>query len=167
MIFYFLGSSNSRRNHWILKLVVATWKSEVWEQKCVWLFYRFNFERTYDVLKSRSPYILLKKKIFNKNETESRMENLTHIFRETNFLLQLIKESQIKSKTVISWKSRKKKVCLFCTVYFVQKKCFKHLCFISFVFYFGMYTFTYQKTLPHTIFCLFLKLSKPLHASLK
>ena len=22
-----------------------------WEQKCVWLFYHFNFERNYDVLK--------------------------------------------------------------------------------------------------------------------
>ena len=36
---------------------------------------------------------------FNKNETESKMENPTHSFRETNFVLQLIQESQIKSKT--------------------------------------------------------------------
>ena len=27
---------------------------------------------------------------FNKNETESEMENLTHSFRETNLVLQLI-----------------------------------------------------------------------------
>ena len=27
---------------------------EVWEQNCVWLFYYFNFERNYDVLKSKS-----------------------------------------------------------------------------------------------------------------
>ena len=27
---------------------------------------------------------------FNKNETESQLENLTHSFRETNLVLQLI-----------------------------------------------------------------------------
>ena len=84
-------------------------KSEVWEQICVWLFYYFNFERNYDVLKSRSPCILLNKNInFNKNETESKMENRTLSFSETNLVLQLIQESQIKSKTVLSWSSRKK-----------------------------------------------------------
>ena len=63
---------------------------EVWEQNYVWLFYHFNFERNYDVLKSKSPCILLNKNInFNKNGTESKMENLTHGFRETNLVLQL------------------------------------------------------------------------------
>ena len=37
----------------------------------MWLFYYFNFERNYDVLKSNSPCILLNKNInFNNNETE-------------------------------------------------------------------------------------------------
>ena len=27
---------------------------EVWEQNCVWLFYYFNFERNYDVLKVKN-----------------------------------------------------------------------------------------------------------------
>ena len=63
---------------------------EVWEQNCVWLFYHFNFERNYEVLKSKSPGILLYKNInFNKNGTESKMENPTHGFRETNLVLQL------------------------------------------------------------------------------
>ena len=45
----------------------------------MWLFYYFIFERNYDVLKSMSPRILLNKNInFNKNETESKMENPTH-----------------------------------------------------------------------------------------
>ena len=40
---------------------------------------------------SKSPYILLNKNInFNKNETESKMENLTHGFSDTNIVLQLI-----------------------------------------------------------------------------
>ena len=46
------------------------------------------------------------------------MENPTHSFRETNLVLQLILELQIKSKTVMSCSSRKKKedgflYCLF------------------------------------------------------
>ena len=52
------------------------------------------------------------------------MENLTHSFRETNLVLQLIEESQIKSKTVMSWSSRKKKEDIFCTIYFVRSKFF-------------------------------------------
>ena len=53
--------------------------------------WRFNFERTNEVLKSKSPCFLLNKNIkFNKNETEAKMENPTHNFRETNLVLQLI-----------------------------------------------------------------------------
>ena len=63
----------------------------------MWLFYDFNFERNYAVLKSKSPCILLKKNInFNKSKTESKTENHTHSFRETNLVLQLIYESQIR-----------------------------------------------------------------------
>ena len=57
----------------------------------MWLFYYFSFERSYDALKSKSASILLNKNInFNKNKTESKMENPTQGFRETNFVLQLI-----------------------------------------------------------------------------
>ena len=113
----FLGSSNSNRYQWILKLLVATKKLEVWEQKWVWLFYYFNFKRNNDVLKSNSPCILLNINInFNKNETVSKMENPIYSFRETNLELQLRQESQIKSKTVISWSSRKKKQGILCTL---------------------------------------------------
>ena len=50
------------------------------------------------------------------------MENPTHSFRETNLVLQLKEESQIKSKTVISWSSREEKEGIFCTIYFAQRK---------------------------------------------
>ena len=54
----------------------------------MWLFYYFDFERNYDVLKSKSPRILLNKNInFNKNETEWKMENPTHSFREMNLVV--------------------------------------------------------------------------------
>ena len=66
-------------------------------------FLYFNSERNYDALKSKSTCILLNKNInFNKNEIESKMKNPTHGFRETNLALQLIQESQIKSKTIVS-----------------------------------------------------------------
>ena len=49
----------------------------------------FNFERNYDVLKSKSLCILLNKYInFNKNEAESKMENPTRGFRETNLIYE-------------------------------------------------------------------------------
>ena len=104
---------------------------QLWEQNCVWLFYYFNFERNYDVLKSKSSWILLSKNInFNKNGTESKMENPAYSFRETNLVVQLIYESQIKSKTVTSWSSRKKKEGIFCTVYFVRREFF-NICVLS------------------------------------
>ena len=57
----------------------------------MWLFYYFNFERNYDFLKSKSPCILMNKNIkFNKNKTESKMENPTHRFGEMNLVLQFI-----------------------------------------------------------------------------
>ena len=44
----------------------------------MWPFYYSNSERSYDVLKSKSPCILLNKNVnFNKNETKSKMENPT------------------------------------------------------------------------------------------
>ena len=55
------------------------------------LFYYFNFESNYNILKPKSPCILLNKNIdFNENETESKMENLTHSVKETNLVRQLI-----------------------------------------------------------------------------
>ena len=48
-------------------------------------FYSFNYKKNYDYLKSKSPSYLLKKNInLNKNETESKMENLTHSFWDTS-----------------------------------------------------------------------------------
>ena len=86
-----LGSSNSCRYHWIFKLLVAIWKSEVWEQNCVWFFHYFNFERNYEVLKSKNPCFLLNKNInFNKNKTKSKMENPRYSFRDMTLVFQLI-----------------------------------------------------------------------------
>ena len=62
----------------------------------MWLFYDFNFERNYEVLKSKSLCILLKKKyelktlIKTKRNGKWKMENPTNSSRETNYVLQLI-----------------------------------------------------------------------------
>ena len=46
-------------------------------------FLLFKFEGKYYALKSKSPYFFLNKNInFNKNETESQMENPTHKFKK-------------------------------------------------------------------------------------
>ena len=53
---------------------------------------------------------------FKKNEAESKTPH--------HLVLQLIQKWQIKSKTVMSWISRKKKECIFCNVYFDRKEIF-------------------------------------------
>ena len=56
------------------KISIATSISEVWEQNWVWLFYYFNSEKNYDVLKSKRLYILLNKNI-NFNNVKWNIEN--------------------------------------------------------------------------------------------
>ena len=104
----YMGSCNSQR-HWNLKLLVAFWKSEVWEQNCVWLFYYFNFERNYEVSKSKRSYIWLRKNInFNKNKTKPKMENPSRSFnclrtsptKWSNTLKQLVSNLPMNCLTV-------------------------------------------------------------------
>ena len=115
--------------------------------------------------------ILLNKNInFNKNKTESKMQNPTHYFKETNLVLQLIEESQIKSETVMSWSSWKKKEGIF-VPFILSKRKFFSICVLSqFIVYWihfqNKYTFTYQKTILHKLFCLFFKSSKAFRGSL-
>ena len=70
------------------------------------------------------------------------MENPTHSFREMNLVLQLIQESQIKSKTVMSWRSQKKKEGIFCAVYFVWRE---------FVFFKDLYVILMYSVLLNTL----------------
>ena len=62
---------------------------ELLAKLCV-AFLLFQFWKNYDVLKWKSPCILLNKNIdLNKNETESKMQNSTYSFRETNLNCEL------------------------------------------------------------------------------
>ena len=82
--------------------------------KTAW-FFIILILKSYDLLKSRSSCILLNKNInCNKNQTELKIENPTHSFRETILVLQLIWESQIKSKTMMRWSLWNKKEGSFC-----------------------------------------------------
>ena len=92
----------------------------------MWLFYYFNFESNYTVLKSKSPCILLKKNTnFNKNETESRMENpiFPHLERQTwCFSSYKNRKAKINCDEL---ELAKKKRPFFFTVYFIPRKfCF-------------------------------------------
>ena len=119
-----------------------------------------------------SPCILLNKNVnFNKNETESKMENPTHSFRETNLALQLIQESQIKRKSVMSWSSQKKKERIFCIVYFVRRNFFLHLSFVSMYSVLNTlseYTYLYiSKNITSYTFLLLFKIVESLQCILK
>ena len=67
---------------------------------------------------------------FNKNEMKTKI-NPTRSFRAISLVLQLILESHSKRKAVMSWSLLKKKMRIFCTLYFNRRKFFKHLYFIS------------------------------------
>ena len=66
-------------------------KTRVLGAKMCVAFLFFDFERNYDVLKSKSRCNSLSKTInFNKNQRESKMENPKHSFRETKCVFQFI-----------------------------------------------------------------------------
>ena len=70
------------------------------------------------------------------------MENPAHRFRKTNLELQLIYESQTKTKTVMSWSSRKKSKGIF--VFFLPFILSEGIFFFStFVFYFNVQCIEY------------------------
>ena len=101
-------------------------KNQVSDSKSVCSVSIIDFERNYDVLKSKSPSFLFNKNInINENKTGLKMKHPTQI----NLKLQAVYEWRIKSKTVRSWSWQKKKEWIFCKVFFIWRKCFYHLCF--------------------------------------
>ena len=68
----------------------------------------------------------------------------------------------------MSWRSQKKKECIFCTVYLVWRKFYVlSQCTVYWIHFQNIHTFTYQKTLLHRLFLLVLKSSKALSVSLR
>ena len=103
------GSFDSSKYYSIFKLLIATLKSEVREQTCAWFFYYFNFERNYDVLKSKSPRFLL-----NKN-------------------IDFIKNRELKVKLWWVWISETKKNAFFIFILLYVKKILLHTLFCLFL----------------------------------
>ena len=95
---------------------------------------------------------------------KSKMKNITHTFKETNLVHQLMQESHIKNKTM-SWSSQKKKEC----IYFVRRKFF-NICFVlmcSETFRIFLKNFKYQKNFTSHTFCLFSRSLKAFKVSHK
>ena len=139
----------------------------------VLLFYYFNFDRNYDVLKSKSPWILLNKNInINNNEMEMKMENPTHRFRETNLVLQLIWDRKLKVK--LWWvgvrEKKPKKNGTFFVTFILSKGIFFKICVLSqyivyWIHFRNIPTFTYQEALLYTLLLLVSKSLKAVNVS--
>ena len=84
---HFLGSSSSSRYHWSLKLLVATPRPKVWEQKVVC---GFSIVLILTEIWKTACFLLNQNKSLKKNETELKMQNLTYKFRQRNLVLHLI-----------------------------------------------------------------------------
>ena len=85
----FLGNSNSRRYHWIFKLLVPTQKSGLEAKLCV-AFLLFLFWKELWRFKVKDSIFFVEEKFkFNKTKTESKMDNPTCSFREMNDVLHL------------------------------------------------------------------------------
>ena len=141
----------------------------------MWLFYYFNFERNYDVLKSKNPCILWNKNInFNKNQKESKIPHT--VLERRTLCFSSYKNRKLKVK--LSWVGPREKSKRTSFAPFILSKGN----FLTFVFYLdvwyieyiwlnryynGILIFGILKTLLHTHFCLFLKSPKAFSVSLK
>ena len=138
----------------------------------MWLFYYFHFEKNYDILKSKSPCILLNKNItFNKNETESKMENLTQSFEGQTLCFSSFKNRKLKIKLWSVGAHEKKKRAFF-VLSILSKKDFFNICVLSqcmvyWIHFLNIQAFTYQKTLVPTLFLLVFKTIESLQCILK
>ena len=85
--------------------------------KTLFGFSIFYFERSCNVLKSRSRWFFLNKNIIK--NWKSHIVLATWIMCFSSY-----RNCECKSKTVMSWSSRKKKECIFCNVYFARRNFF-------------------------------------------
>ena len=129
------------------------------EQTCEWLFYYFYFERSYDLLKSKSPHFLLKKKInFNKSKTKPKMENLnTQFYRNKPCASACIRIGARKKKS------------LFFVIFILSEGNFWVLSqyIVYWMNFQNICTFTYQKTLSFSLPLLVFNTVERLHCILK
>ena len=125
----------------------------------------FNFERNYNVFKSKSRCILLNETInFNKNETENRKGKIPHTVLE-KWTLCFSSYKNHKLKTKPWWvRGREEEKSLYFVPFILLKRNFSIFVLSQRIVYWihfqDIHTFKYQKTVLHKLFDLFLKLSK-------
>ena len=130
------------------------------EQNCVWFFSYINFERDYDVLKSKSSCILLNKNFnFNKNETESKMENPTQRFKREEACTSAHTRIQNLKKLWWAEARRRKKRASFEPFILLEGHffyiCVLYQCIVYWIHFQNIHTFTHQKTSLQTFFSCF------------
>ena len=133
----------------------------------MWLFYYFNFERNYDILKSESPCIFLNKNInFNKNEAESKTENPTVLERR---ILWFSSYMNHKLKVKLWWVAacERKKRAFFVPFVLSEGNFFKNCallsqCIVYWIHFRNIQTFIFQKTLLFTLLLLVSKIVESL-----
>ena len=117
----------------------------------------------YNVLKSKSPYFLLKKihTLIKTKQNWKWKTSPTFLQRQT-FCFSSNYNRKLKVKLWWAKARKRKKRKYFVPFIWMKETFFKH--FISMHVYWinfqNMHYFTYQKTLLHTLLCLFLKSSK-------
>ena len=137
----------------------------------MWLFCYLNFERNYDVLKARNRCILLNKNInFNKNETESKIEN-PHKTSERR-ALSFSSNKNLKLKVKLWWiGARERKKRAFFVPFILSKRHFFNICILSQCSVLNTrseYTCFYiSKNITSYTFLLVFKVSKSLQCILK
>ena len=108
----------------------------------MWIFYYFNFERSYEALKSKRPYFLLNKNTNFNKRTRNRKWKIAHTILERQ-ILRFSSQKNHESKVKRWWvgSRKRKEQFVFSTVYFVQSN--------FLLFYLNVQCIQYIYTLLH------------------
>ena len=135
-------------------------------QNCVWLFYHVSFERNYDVLKSKSPRILLNNNIklsINKNRNQKGKIWQAILERRNLFFCSCNNRKLKETRWWVGAFERKKDT--FFVPFILSEESFFNICFLSqsivyWIDFQNIHTFTYQKKMLQKFFRLFFTLFK-------
>ena len=138
----------------------------------MWLFYYFNFERSYDVLRLKSPCILLNKNMnFNKTKRNRKWEIPPSVLERRTACFSWYKNRKLKVK--LWWvEARERKKSSFFEPFILSQRnffkiCISPLCIVYWMRFQNIQTFTYQKALLHRLLLLNSKIVESLQCILK
>ena len=132
------------------------------EQNCVWPFDYFDFERNYDLLKSKSLRILLKKSInFNKSKQDGKWKTSHTVLKIRTLCFSSHKNRKLKVNLWQVGAHERIKKAIFVPLIF-SKMIFFKICIlcqftVNWIHFQNIHTFTYQKTLLHKLLLLVFK----------